>query len=100
MIFGGLMPIVSYKNAMFLANEISGMDIPEELIEKYRGLDRNEAEELAVKTVLNTAEEIADDVDGFYIMTPFKRVNLSSRIIEKISESERQKKEESATEQI
>lgn len=85
------MPIVSYKNALFLANEISGMDIPESIIEKYKDLSREEAEQLALSIVLKTADQMGDDVDGYYIMTPFKRVSLSQKIVEQIRKMEEEK---------
>ncbi|WP_273235348.1 bifunctional homocysteine S-methyltransferase/methylenetetrahydrofolate reductase [Ileibacterium valens] len=91
LIMGGLMPIVSYKNALFLANEISGMDIPESIIEKYKDLSREEAEQLALSIVLKTADQMGDDVDGYYIMTPFKRVSLSQKIVEQIRKMEEEK---------
>lgn len=84
LIYGGLMPVVSHRNALFLTNEITGMDIPQDLIEQYRGLSRQEAEDLAVKLTLKMAEEISGYVDGYYLMTPFKRVSLSCRILENL----------------
>ncbi len=79
-ILGGIMPIVSEKNALFMENEINGIHVSQDIIESYKGLERDEAEELAVSISLDIAKKIKCDVDGYYLMTPFNRVNLVARI--------------------
>lgn len=87
-ILGGIFPVVSYKNACFLKNEISGMDICDEIIALYEGKDRESAEELAVTISSRIAQEIAPFTDGLYLMTPFKRVPLMVRIIKQLQGTE------------
>lgn len=84
LIFTGLFPVVSYRNGLFLKNEISGMDIPDGLIEQYRDLDREQAETLAVEITGRMARKTAPFSDGYYLITPFKRTALISRIIQKL----------------
>ena len=81
-ILGGILPIISERNANFMNNEVSGIRVAEEITAMYKGLSREEAEELAVKMSIRIAETIVPDVDGFYIMTPFQRVHLVKRILE------------------
>lgn len=83
-ILGGIFPVVSYRNACFLNNEISGMRVCDEIIALYQGKDRQEAEDLAVKISAAIAREIAPYTDGYYLMTPFKRVELMQRIIKEL----------------
>ena len=83
-ILGGIFPVVSHKNACFLNNEISGMRVCDEIVSRYEGLDREAAENLAVRISAGVAEAIAPYTDGFYLMTPFKRVELMTRILEEI----------------
>ena len=83
-ILGGIFPIVSYRNACFLNNEIAGMRVCDEIIELYRDKDRDEAEALAAAISARVAREITPYTDGLYIMTPFRRVALVSRIIQNI----------------
>lgn len=83
-ILGGIMPVVSYRNACFMNNEMAGIDIDEGIIDAYRDKTREEGEELAWKLSVGVAEKIAPYVDGFYLITPFKRVELILRIIESI----------------
>ena len=80
-ILGGVFPVVSHKNACFLNNEIAGMRIGPELAALYQGKDREEAEELAVRISVRIAGELAPYTDGLYLMTPFRRVALITRIM-------------------
>lgn len=88
-ILGGLFPIVSWKNGQFLKNEISGMDVADEILVLYEGKNREEGEETAKKVTLAIAEEMKDYVDGFYVMTPFQRVDLVSSIVSSLKEMEK-----------
>lgn len=83
-ILGGIYPIVSSRNAQFLKNEIGGMDLCEEIAGKYEGLDRDQAEEMALKISTAIAAEMNPYVDGFYVMTPFNRISLVSRIMDEL----------------
>ena len=80
-LFPGLFPIVSYKNARYLQSEVAGMAVDEEVLRAYEGLGREEGEALAVRLCRDAAREVWQDADGFYIMTPFQRVELVKRII-------------------
>ena len=84
-ILGGIYPVVSYKNACFLNNEIAGMRIGPELAALYQGKDREEAEELAVRISVRIAGELTTYTDGLYLMTPFRRVALMARILGRLS---------------
>ena len=83
-ILGGVFPVVSYKNACFLNNEISGMRVCDEIVALYKGKEREEAEDLAVRISARVAREVESYTDGLYIMTPFRRVALIKRILEEI----------------
>jgi homocysteine S-methyltransferase len=84
-IIAGIMPLVSYKNAMFMTNEMPGIHIPDEIVSRYHpDMTREEAEDVAVSTSLDIARNIAGVCDGYYLMTPFNRVTLIVKIIDAI----------------
>lgn len=83
-ILGGIMPVVSYRNACFMNSEMVGIDVDPRIIEMYQDKDRAQGEELAEQISAQVAQEIAPYVDGFYLITPFKRVELILRIIKQI----------------
>lgn len=84
-LIGGLFPVVSHKNALFLRSEVAGITVDEAVIRAYEGLDREAGEALAVRLCGDAARRIAAFVDGFYIMTPFQRVKLVERVMENIA---------------
>ena len=78
----GIMPLVSYRNAMFIKNEMPGIQVPDEIVAQYRpDMSRAEAEDVAVRISLSIMEKLEEVADGFYFMTPFNRVSLITRII-------------------
>ncbi|MBQ9685520.1 MAG: bifunctional homocysteine S-methyltransferase/methylenetetrahydrofolate reductase [Oscillospiraceae bacterium] len=83
-ILGGIMPIVSQRNALFINSEISGITVDEKIIELYEGADREKGEELAVAISVEVARRMRPYVDGYYIITPFGRTALVSRIMDEI----------------
>lgn len=85
-ILGGIFPIVSHKNACFLNDNIPGIRVSGEIIARYEGLDREAAEDLAVELSAQTAKDIAPFTDGLYLMTPFRRVFLMARVLERVRE--------------
>ena len=83
-ILGGIIPVVSERNALFMENEVNGIRVSEKIIQLYRGKNRDESEELAFEISCEIARRIGPYVDGFYLMTPFSRTHLMSRIIQVI----------------
>ena len=82
--FGGIIPVVSSKNARFMNSQISGITVDDRIIELYEGKDRDECTELAIKVSTEIARLIYDHVDGFYLMTPFTRTDIMTELIKNI----------------
>jgi len=83
-LLGGIMPVVSYRNARFIAEEIQGMEIAPETVERFRDLSKEEAARLGLDLSLEMAAQIARDVDGYYLITPFSRTDMIVEILEKL----------------
>ena len=81
-ILGGIMPLVSYRNAHFLNNEVAGIRIPEEITNQFdKNMDKEEAEELGIQIAVAIGEKMRNHVQGFYFITPFNRVGMIMKII-------------------
>lgn len=85
-ILGGVLPPVSERNAVFMENEMAGIHVASPIIRAYHDLSKEEAQKLALDISLRAAEEIRDQVDGFYLMTPFMRTGLMTDLMEGIRE--------------
>ncbi len=83
-IVGGIMPIVSYKNATFINNEIPGINVCDEIASLYRDKSKEECTALAVKISSTIASHIKPYIDGYYIITPFNRVDIVSQVVNNI----------------
>jgi 5,10-methylenetetrahydrofolate reductase len=88
-IIAGILPIVSYNNAVFLNNEVPGIVVPEEYIRRfYQGMDRDEAYKVGVEIALECIRR-TEGLDGVYFMPPFNRVTMIAEIIRKMKASKR-----------
>jgi methionine synthase / methylenetetrahydrofolate reductase(NADPH) len=79
----GVLPLVSYKNAEFLHNEVPGMQIPEEIRERMRKTPGGDA---ARKEGVRIAREmlfaVRDRVQGAYLMPPLGRYELALEVLD------------------
>lgn len=80
-IMGGIIPIVSHRNAVFMNEEINGISVEKEVIDAYDGLSKEEASELAVRMSLEFMKKIENIIDGFYLITPFNRIDIIGNIV-------------------
>ena len=87
-ILAGIYPVAGYKNALFLKNEVSGIEIPDELLAELEGKSREEAAEISVRFAASVAEKAAPYCNGFYVMTPLKRVDIVSALLAKLKEKQ------------
>ena len=83
-ILAGIMPVVSQRNAIFMENEVNGIHVDAEIIERFAGLDRAQGEELGLEVSVKAAQAAVPYADGFYLMTPFNRIALMERLIARL----------------
>lgn len=78
----GIMPLVSYRNANFIKNEMTGINVPDEIIARYDpDMSKEEAEIVGAQIASEIIEQISDIADGYYFMLPFNRVSLMDKIV-------------------
>ena len=81
----GLMTLVSRKNALFMKNEISGVNVTDEVIERYpENADREDGENVGVELAKEMIAATRDFADGYYFSFPFNRTYLLKRIIQEV----------------
>lgn len=81
----GIMPLVSYRNAIFMKNEIYGIHVPDDIIDRYhKDMTREEGENTGIAIALELAEKLRDVTDGYYFMVPFNRASMICKIIENL----------------
>jgi methionine synthase / methylenetetrahydrofolate reductase(NADPH) len=79
----GVLPLVSYKNAEFLHNEVPGMQIPEAIRERMRKTPGGEAaRKEGVKIAREMLFAVRDRVQGAYLMPPLGRYELALEVLD------------------
>lgn len=82
-IMGGIFPVVSYRNAIFMNAEVPGITVADDIVAMYEGAEtKEENNKLAVDLSCKFMKEIRNHIDGYYIITPFNRVDLIEDILE------------------
>ena len=85
-IMGGMIPIVSRRNARFMQSEISGITMDEDVLESFtEELTREEGAALGISWAVKFLEKSREFVDGFYLITPFHRVEIIGELIKQLS---------------
>lgn len=82
-VVAGIWPLVSLKNALFLKNEVPGVEIPDTIIER---MEKAKTKEDGVKIGIEVAQEIKEKIDsfvqGYQISAPFGKVDLALKVVE------------------
>ena len=78
----GIMPFVSLKNATFMKNEMTGIDVTEEVLARYReDMTREEGEQAGIQLAKDMMALTEDFADGYYFSFPFNRVSMLEKVL-------------------
>ena len=80
----GYYRLQAIKTRFFLINEVSGIEIPDNVVRSLEGKTPDEAAAISVAYSAGIMRRVYDAADGFYIMTPLKKVNIVRGLIEEI----------------
>lgn len=79
----GIMPLVSYRNALFIKNEMPGIHVPDEVLKCYDPEGSREEWEQTALEISGQVISMGKNVGaGYYFMTPFHRVSLIKKIMD------------------
>jgi methionine synthase / methylenetetrahydrofolate reductase(NADPH) len=86
----GVLPLVSFKNAEFLHNEVPGMQIPEGIRERMRKTAPGvESRKEGVSIARELLFAVKQHVQGAYLMPPLGRYELALEVLEGFSTATR-----------
>ena len=82
-IVAGIWPLISLRNAEFLANEVPGVSVPEEVLQRMRkaqekGKEAALAEGVAIAREMFT--KVKQMVQGVQVSAPFGRVEIALQV--------------------
>jgi homocysteine S-methyltransferase len=81
-IFAGVLPLLSYRNAAFLHNEMPGCQLPGGVLERMArcGEDRQQARQEGLAIAREIVEGIWEHADGICIVPPLSRYELAAEL--------------------
>src|SRR6185369_15833100 len=84
-IVAGIWPLLSYRNAQFMNNEVPGVSVPDDVMERMRiasekGKEYGLREGVAIAR--ETLERIREYVAGVQVSAPLGRVDLALQVFE------------------
>ena len=79
----GIWPLVSYRNAEFMNNEVPGASVPEDIMERMRKpQSKEEAFQTGVQIAKETYKRIRSEVQGIQISAPLGKIDAVMMILE------------------
>jgi homocysteine S-methyltransferase len=84
-IIAGIWPLVSFRNAEFLHNEVPGVEVTPEILERMRvasDLGKEEAREEGIKIARESLLEVRDVIQGVQVSAPFGNVKYALQVFE------------------
>jgi len=80
----GIWPLISYRNAEFMNNEVPGASVPDEILSRMRSATtKDEGFETGIQIARETYNYIRNDVAGVQLAAPLGRVEAVFEILKK-----------------
>jgi homocysteine S-methyltransferase len=82
-IIAGVWPLVSLRNAEFMNNEVPGVSVPDEIMERMRTTkSKEEALQEGINIACQMVRQIKDHVQGIQVSAPFGKVKYALDVLE------------------
>ena len=84
-VVAGIWPLLSYRNAQFMNNEVPGVSVPDDVMERMRIASEKSKEHAlreGVAIARETLERVRDRVAGVQVSAPLGRVDLALQVFE------------------
>ncbi len=87
-IFPGIFPLISSRNAEFLHNEVPGISVPEDLRKKLAGYEEVvDQRKAALEYTARLVEDISPFVDGLYLISPLNKWDIVLDFVNQIRQA-------------
>lgn len=79
----GILPLVNPRHAAFLAHEVPGILIPEEILNRISAAGENSSRS-GIKIAIELIEQLRPSIQGIYLMPAFNRFDAIAEVVEAI----------------
>jgi homocysteine S-methyltransferase len=80
----GVLPLYGTKHAMFLDNEVPGIDIPAAILQRIDQAEDSAAE--GVKIAQELLKDLRQVAQGAYLMPPFAKYHIAAEVVEVLAQ--------------
>jgi len=80
-VFLGVMPLVSYRNASFLHNEVPGIRLPDDVLDRMRAAPRGRAAQTGREIACELVDVGFAHAPGFYIMPQMEKYEVAADLV-------------------
>ena len=82
-VIAGIWPLASYRNALFLHNEVPGVTIPEHIMKRMEKQESKEAaRDEGILIARSSIEQMKNQIAGIQVSPPFGRIDTALDVIE------------------
>jgi homocysteine S-methyltransferase len=88
-IVAGIWPLISFRNAEFMHNEVPGVNVTPEILERMRiasDKGKEEAREEGIAIARESLQEVRDVIQGVQVSAPFGNVRYALQVFEVLEE--------------
>ncbi|HMM80633.1 MAG TPA: bifunctional homocysteine S-methyltransferase/methylenetetrahydrofolate reductase [Pyrinomonadaceae bacterium] len=89
-VVAGIWPLVSYRNAEFMHNEVPGVNVTQEILERMRiasDKSKEHSREEGIVIARESLLEVRDAIQGVQVSAPFGNVKYALQVFEALEES-------------
>jgi homocysteine S-methyltransferase len=82
-ILAGIWPLISYRNAAFMRNEVPGVTVPDAVMERMAAVESREGQlAVGIEIARESAARLRGRVAGIQVSAPFGRIETALAVIE------------------
>jgi methionine synthase / methylenetetrahydrofolate reductase(NADPH) len=84
-IVAGIWPLISYRNAEFMHNEVPGVNVTPDILERMRAAserDKETAREVGIAIARESLSEVKDLIQGVQVSAPFGNVSYALQVFD------------------
>lgn len=90
-IVAGIWPLISYRNAEFMHNEVPGVEVTHEILERMRiasDKSKEHARDEGIAIARESLLEVRDHIQGVQVSAPFGNVKYALQVFDALAETE------------
>jgi homocysteine S-methyltransferase len=82
-IMAGIWPLASLRNATFMQNEVPGVEIPDDVMQRMASAESREGQlEMGIQIACESVQRVQDRVAGIQVSAPFGKIETALAVIE------------------